>query len=87
MAAFRSGLHLSPEERWRLCTTDSKLVERLLASGMMGDGCGEEDHDAVLQWKKTLDADILPASHLNVLSRLLMKRSNPFRLPDLVCHA
>ena len=40
-----------------LCTTDSELVERLLTPGMMGDSCGEEDHNAVLQWRKTLDTD------------------------------
>ncbi|KAL4076275.1 hypothetical protein J3A83DRAFT_2165678 [Scleroderma citrinum] len=43
-----------------LCTTDSELVERLLAPGMMSDTCADEDHDTVLRWRKTLlDADPL----------------------------
>ena len=37
-----------------LCTTDSELVEGLLVPGMVSDSCAEEDHDAVLRWRKTL---------------------------------
>lgn len=44
-----------------LCTTDSELVEGLLAPGMMSDSCAEEDHDVVLRWRRTL-LDVDPPS-------------------------